>query len=611
MRKYFMSTLAALLILICSISVCCAAGSQYVINELDKMNITLPDTMTAATRNSSQADKYFSVFGLDYDTVMQNFEDGNIYLQGMNTESLLTLTVTMTKSSESEEIANYNLLSQEKLAEIEGNFLNQSEYTSCTPDEAADGKAVWLLFSTNVSTNGSDIKAYQAHTVYDGMSINITLQRNGSNVSPSDYTIFSGIVSSVSFGIENSNGYLFPVILIGGGVVLVVLIVILVIAIKRAGKKRRKKQNKKILSELASKYNLDDNVTSKKQSNAKEEKVNNGDYSDFIDINESEVAGNAESSDYVDEEIFQGSLEQQIKYKYFEGGDSVGSSTSGRIISDRITDEEIDEIINTAHSYEDDENKVVYSEEQDVSRSRFENIVSKNDDESFDIPSEEIVESKAEDEMESEDNEEFSEHKEDEDKLDLTEDGLTEQDEFNNDEELVRTEAMKTKFSDSDDFFEEAPKKSVGYLNHDELNKAEDFDVINEIENRAEKVRTEPDESEDVDAGVPIGERLKKIGEGLKYFGIHCGYFCTNVVRMIKRKRAVSKRKKAEQERRERARRNAERKRIQQRAAENGSLVRVHSRTDRRPPQGRTSQAGLPRTRRPSNSANNRRKPRR
>lgn len=603
--KRIISSLICTVILILSVSVCSATGSQYVLNELDKMNITLPDTMTAATRSSSQSDEFFSAFGLDYDTVMKNFKDGNIYLQGMNKDSLLTLTVTMTESSESKEITNYTLLSQDKLSEVEQNFLSQSEYTSCTPDEAADGKAVWLLFNTNVNTNGNNIQAYQAHTVYDGMSINITLQRNDKNVTASDFTIFSGIVSSVSFGVENSNGFLLPIVLIGGGVVLAVLLVILIIAIKRASKKRKKKQNNKILSELASKYNLDDGA---KKIHRRGIKVNDNsvEHSNIIDINNSDKNNKAESSEYIDEEMFAGSLEREMRSKYFDVSQTDAKGEADKNVSNSISDEEIDAIINSARAYETDENKVVYTEGQDVSKSRFENKSFKTNAESEET--DDVLNAADTDLSVPVDTN--AKIVDDEEELDLTEDGLTELDEFNNDEELVRSEAKKTKFFDSDDFFEEAPKRAVSVLSYDEISEAEDFDVINEIENKAEKIKNGADEQEDVDMGAPIGEQLKKIGEGIKYFGVHCGYFATNVARMIKRKRTAAKRKKLEQERRERARLNAEKKRRQQKAAESGSLVQVHSRTDRRPQQGKNTQKNYTRTNRTSDVQNNR-KPRR
>ena len=108
-------------------------------------------------------------------------------------------------------------------------------------------------------------------------------------------------------------------------------------------------------------------------------------------------------------------------------------------------------------------------------------------------------------------------------------------------------------------------------------------------------------------------EAMKKVGGGIKSFGVHCGYFCTNVSRMIKRKHAMKKRQKAEEERRERARQRAERQRAQRREMENGGLVQVHSRSESRTAQNRRPvQQRRPSSqqRRPSNpqNRNNRRR---
>ena len=194
------------------------------------------------------------------------------------------------------------------------------------------------------------------------------------------------------------------------------------------------------------------------------------------------------------------------------------------------------------------------------------------------------------------------------------EDGLfgeadeNDEEDYNNDEELIRQEAKRVKFKDSDDFFEEAPKKTMGVISSKEIRDAEDFDVINEVEERVKEV-----EKPSQNAGKSFVEAMKKVGGGIKSFGVHCGYFCTNVSRMIKRKHEMKKRQKAEAERRERARQRAERQRAQRREMENGGLVQVHSRSESRTAQNRRPvQQRRPSSqqRRPSNpqNRNNRRR---
>lgn len=173
------------------------------------------------------------------------------------------------------------------------------------------------------------------------------------------------------------------------------------------------------------------------------------------------------------------------------------------------------------------------------------------------------------------------------------------------DEELVRSKAKKNKFDSGYDFFEEAPKKSMGVIKSSDLRDAEDFDVIGEVEKKAETVKQKALEEEQnkenegeptdkksagevlANVGENVGNALKGFAGGVKNFGVHCGYFCKNVSRMIKRKRAIAKRKKAEEERRERERQKAERARLRAERGESDGLVQVHSRTDRRPQQNR------------------------
>lgn len=588
--KKITAVLCALMCVIGSVLTCSAAPQRYTINEIDDMVISLPGDMSAITRSSKNSDRYFSVFGLDYNTTMQNFENGDIYLQGMDSMSAVTVTVTMTKTDESKGIGNYNLLETEQLSQVSSNFLSQSEYTSCTPDTA--GKIVWLNFDTNVTSNGLSIRAYQANTVYDGMSVSITLQRNSGNVTPEDYATFTEIVSSVSFLKESAIGSMIPYIIIGASVVVILLLIILMIVVKHAKKRRKKNKNDKILEELAEKH------ISKRRNNPAKEQT---EYSVYEDENfeenrngYSDTASENNDDDYtfdkteIDSEDFFKGVEQS------ENEDVKIYRPSER----KVDDSEIEEILSykrmadekAAAEAEESYAEVVYTNEKNADKA---------EEPETETEPEEIEESET---APSEEAEKKS------DKIVEIEDGLfgetdeNDEEDYNNDEELVREEAKRVKFKDSDDFFEEAPKKTIGVISSKDIRDAEDFDVINEVEERVKEI-----EKTSQNAGKSFVEAMKKIGGGIKSFGVHCGYFCTNVSRMIKRKHAMKKRQKAEAERRERARQRAERQRAQRREMENGGLVQVHSRSERRPSQNRRPvQQRRPSSqqRRPSNPQN-------
>ena len=603
--KKITAVFCALMCVIGSVLTCSAAPQRYTINEIDDMVIYLPDDMTAITRSSQNTDRYFSVFGLDYDTTMQNFKNGDIYLQGMDSMSSLTVTVTMTKNADSNSIGNYNLLEADKLSQVSSNFLSQSEYTSCTPDMS--GKIVWLNFDTNVTSNGLSIRAYQANTVYDGMSVSITLQRNSGNVTPEDYAAFTEIVSSVNFQKESSIGSMIPYIIIGASIFVILLIIILIIVVKHVKKRRKKNRNDKILEELAEKH-----ISKRRNNPAKEQTEYNVYEDDNFEENKDVYSEIGNEEEYridkteIDSEDFFKGVEQS------DNEDVKIYKSSER----KIDDSEIEEILNfkrmsdkkAAAESEESLAEVVYSYANHADNEEKTETKTETEIENTEEDTEEIAESETAEEAPAED------VKDKTNMVSELEDGLfgeadeNDEEDYNNDEELIRQEAKRVKFKDSDDFFEEAPKKTMGVISSKEIRDAEDFDVINEVEERVKEV-----EKPSQNAGKSFVDAMKKVGGGIKSFGVHCGYFCTNVSRMIKRKHEMKKRQKAEAERRERARQRAERQRAQRREMENGGLVRVHSRSESRTAQNRRPvQQRRPSSqqRRPSNpqNRNNRRR---
>ena len=112
---------------------------------------------------------------------------------------------------------------------------------------------------------------------------------------------------------------------------------------------------------------------------------------------------------------------------------------------------------------------------------------------------------------------------------------------------LLSSEKLRRQtFEESTDFFDEAPRRIVGVISSKQIEEAEDYDVIDEIEQQAEKI----------ERGLPPGEdvfdNLKKIRNGVRNAAVHCGYFVTNVRRSLKRRRADKKRRQEEEARRQR-----------------------------------------------------------
>lgn len=621
---------------LCGIFACAGATNDYEIPQIDDMTLSMPEGMSAITRDSKSTDKYFSVFGIDYETTMKSFENGNIYLQGMDSMSSVILTVTMTKNESSENVSNYAQLSSSELVNIRNNFLNSGEYKSCTPDQQE--KVVWLVFDATAQGGSGNVKTFVANTVYDGMNINITMQRTEGNVTSVDYDTFSKIVSSVKFSDLPFSKGIIPYIIIGGGILIVILIIIIIIFAVRIRKHKRAKRNNAVLEELASKYKLGDK---------------GGDYDiDNFDDQPKPEKRSKKKQRYVEEAEEEHAPEgRRYAPEVIADYDEHDGSEYDRSTSDTgyASDSEIDEIINSARAYKNELEREVYknnygyeenstedekkkeptesdtSEIETEKNNKIEEDNAETPEEYEDIssssgptlvipePEHDLFETSEPDDIDREDDadvvdvEEVPEQKHPlEKKVDEYANiifGSDEPEEEIDDEELVRAKAKKNKFDSGYDFFEEAPKKSMGVIKSSDLRDAEDVDVIGEVEKKAETVRknaleeehNKENESEPTDkrsteevlanVGKNIGNALRGFAGGVKNFGIHFGYFCKNVSRMIKRKRAIAKRKKAEEERRERERQKAERARRRAERDENDGLVQVHSRTDRRPQQ--------------------------
>lgn len=574
------SAFVCAVLFVCTAVVCNAAGSKIQIEQLDNMSIQLPDNMLGITRDSKSTDKYFSVFGLDYDKTMSDFSSSDIFMQAMDNRAATTVTVTMTRNGDSEGIKNYNRLSDEKLYEVRKSFISQGEYISCTPDQVQD--IVWLMFDLNVTSPNGKIKAFQANTVYDGMSINVTIQRNGGNVTPADYQTLQAVLSTVTFNSKAAPDSDFTVyVYIGITALVIVLFIILMIAGKKTKKKNSKTRNEKILRELTDKYRSDKKPARKTQG----EDIMSI-YKAYDEMNESDNnASNRKNDDLFDD--FTDIDEEEVKVRIYE--------------KPTVSDAEIDAIVNEskARFRKDDAEVEVIGADTEKSGQ----VISDDNEDSY-LQSEqaEDTEASAAEEYDNSDGKENSDTS-----YEYEETVPDENEAYEEDEEELRREAQRNTADDFDegyDFFEEKPRRIVGIIDVDssDLKNAVDYDVLSEEEKRAVDVET----ADDNDKTESFIAAASKAGAGIKNFFVHCGYFCTNVSRLIKRKYAAKKRRKAELERRERER--IRRQQTDARRDKNG-LVKVHSASQKgpKPQSGNQSMRKAP-SRRPQQNGSNRRK---
>lgn len=613
--------LGALLCAAAGTAVCSAAGNTYAVPEIEDMQITLSDDMTAITRSADANDRFFSLQGLDYTSTMENMQRGNIYLQAADSLSSVTLTVSMTETDESKGISDYMLLGYNELSDVARNFLAENEYIGCTVDEGE--KVNWLLF--NKKDDASNQYVFQANTVYGGKIVNITLQRNGGSVIPSDYAVFNAAVSSVEFHKAAAGIDMMPFMLIGGAVILILAVIVLILIIRSAKRRRKKSKNDKILEELAGQYttrrggksHADEPAekpaapveTDYEETAYSEEKTDaSASYADEYEPQDGERRySDAEISALLGEteepEDFQEALPEPVEEPSNEPTAEAAPDAEAE------PDDTIDNADGISEFFEDDlsldialdteseeielTDDVPDAEDTAEAEPIGEDAAQPQETETEEPTAEEIAEEAETEEPEAQEAEadeadEPDESDEDDDEDDSAAprydlDDFDEQAEHDNDEVLVREESKQSRFKDSDDFFEEAPHRTVGVISSREIAEAEEYDVIGEVEKRATEV-----EKETPSAGENVSNAVKKVGGGLKYFGTHIGYFATNVTREVKRSRAKKKRQKAEEERRRRARERQLRQRQSQRNPQSrptqrpDGLVQVRSRDGRR-----------------------------
>ena len=513
-----------------------ATDTSYYIEEL-KMNIDLPEEMVAVTRQSPETDKYYSLFGIDYETSIAEFERENIYLRGMYQDSSKVLNVTMLSDDQSQRIGDYNNLDDNQLVDVENVLLQQESYTSCTIERYDDNIYMNLQYTTEV--NGNTVYATQYNTVVEGNYINITLiPANGQQLTAEDYQMLNKVISSVSFSSKNANFFMSllenPIVMICVCVVAVVGVCVILTIIIRKGKKRRKKakkaerkeKNQELIQELAQEFSIGANNADYNESYTEEYKE--ADYSQYESQGE-------ETADDILEQIKREKAKEEAQRTQLYSRPVAETPKEENVDVDSIkvyvgdeVPEETDETVEeeSAQSYP------VINEEKTVLR-----LVT-NDDEDED--------------------EEYDEYEEDEEE----------------EEEIFGSEES---FDQSDDYFDEGLDTDI--YSRDTVEDEDEYEEKRPAMNTGvakEKAKT---------AGAVVLNGLLIFLNGVKSFFIHLGYFFTNLTRMIKRAYKKHKYQKAQQQKRreqEEARRrrqeNLRRKQQRQREMEENGLVKVRSR---------------------------------
>lgn len=557
--RFSVCIMTAVVVLLSCFSVFAAENHVYV-KEL-KMNMNLPEDMPAITRESSQTDKYFSIFGLDFDETMQQFKDANIYLQGMFEDSSRILTVSMVSTSDSQKIGSYSGLSEEQLQTVKNTFEAENAYKSCTVEKYND--LVFFNLLMEIQSGNETVTAYQANTVVNGMSIAVMLQPSkGAQLQETDYQMLSGVLQSIVFadkdlstaGLLDSPVFWCVVICVA-----VLLILILAVLLLKKHKTRRneqkmqekKAQNASILMELSREFAVGSNHS---EPDLAEEDTASSDFSD------SDPAGSVAEALYEP-----GTEEQAGEVLYQEDNELENDYTASAVQEEEnfespTFEESLRQTLQFSQKELESAQRAMQNKKSTVPAGR-----------PLEVPEEKAVKILAEENLISAaapDADVFITGEEDEN---AAESEKTETEE---------TAGSASEFEQSDDYFDEAPDEEELYFRSTAQEAMDDSDRRISKEEAKKKAKT---------AGAVILNGILIAANGVKSFFIHLGYFFTNLFRFIKYKNGIRKRKKAEMQKRrqqeeaERRRRENQQRRAQRTRVERmeDGLVKVHSRQER------------------------------
>lgn len=170
---------------------------NYHINELN-LEIGVPTDLMVVTRTTKANDSVFKQMGKTHKEVMSEMKEAKYYLLGYAPDYSYQFTVEMHTDSESEDIYDFNLLTEDQLRAIKDSLANTGIYHSVS--RPAHTQAIF--FNLGIEYKGSEKVYYgaQSYTIINGMHITITFQSfSGSDLTDEQYATFADILKSVKF----------------------------------------------------------------------------------------------------------------------------------------------------------------------------------------------------------------------------------------------------------------------------------------------------------------------------------------------------------------------------------------------------------------------------
>ena len=174
----------------------CALDDTYSFDELG-MSVKFPKDQYVITVNTPRGDPVFDAVKLDYDETMIAFRNANIYLRAYDPDLTYRISLIVTKNEKTEEINNYADLTSAERKVILDTVSQQENINSAV--EVKRDKTIFLDFQSSFSEGDTATYISQCNTVVNGMQIDLTLQKDGEEITPEEAKVLTNAAGSLTF----------------------------------------------------------------------------------------------------------------------------------------------------------------------------------------------------------------------------------------------------------------------------------------------------------------------------------------------------------------------------------------------------------------------------
>lgn len=198
MKKRILSFVMLLVFTICIPIVCFAQGdSSYSLPDVG-MSITIPSNYYVLTRDISSSDPALSFFGFSKNECVRLLEDGNMYLDAVDSDVSTEIVVTMTENI----ISDLNLFPDSTIDTFLSSLIEAYSNAGITVDSTKyyqHKQAKFIIFEFHQKSGNGTTYGIQYYTIYNYKAINITQYSYDGSFSSWDQFVFERLIDSVEF----------------------------------------------------------------------------------------------------------------------------------------------------------------------------------------------------------------------------------------------------------------------------------------------------------------------------------------------------------------------------------------------------------------------------